>query len=117
MVVGCHRQPCSAEVSSSTLANQAGDHRVGQGGQSRVPACPRLLGLGGAGLMGHVETGAELGTCCREIQWVLALLTSWDLFFFMLQALGFPWLGPSGNRATSSNDLQKAESLLGLGTG
>lgn len=35
----------------------------------------------------------------------------------MFQALGFPWLAPSGSRATSSNDLQKAQSLLGLGTG
>ena len=37
------------------------------------------------------------------------------LGFFMLQALGFPWLAPSGNGATSSDDLQKAQSLPGLG--
>ena len=56
---------------------------------------------------------------CNEFwhSWLAGTCIKVGGFFPMFQALGFPWLAPSGNRATSSNDLQKAQSLLGLGTG
>lgn len=59
--------------------------------------------------------GSAAQRCNRSWHcWLAGTCTK--VVFFMFQALGFPWLVPSGNRATSSNDLQKVQSLLGLGT-